>query len=250
MTRQVLITFSLVFLSVCGWGQSIPYITLKTLEDCAKELRQIDGVTAELKLEHSDPVDVRSFRLALESPDGRTNIIKVHKDGTFRLPELAADDQERSRVTHSLERGALTLSFSCFWNGELPGELKTQEASLFTLCSAAAEQFDKIEPAFVKLGDAIPDFKDFQMTIVGVSLPREKPSSGFALLKNGDRTVATIDLSQTGKASWMFDDYDPKTHRVVWDMKKGEPEPKLLMEIKSGKEAAALKRAILVRKVK
>jgi len=88
------------------------------------------------------------------------------------------------------------------------------------------------------------------MALVGVSLLREKPVSGMALLKNGERTVASIDLSQSGKISWMFSDYDPRTHRVVFEMKNGDPEPRLYMEIKNGNEVAGSKGAIPLRKQK
>jgi hypothetical protein len=245
MTTQRITVLIFTFLSASYWGQSMPYGILKTLEDCATELRQVAGVTAELKLKHSDSADTRRFRLTLETPNGHTNI-QVGKDGKFRLPQVAPEVQNASKVSHSLEKGALTLSFICSWEGTLPDTQKSDE-SLFTLCTTGASSFDKLEPTFVKLGRVIPDFADFQMAITGVSILREKPSSGFALLKNGDKTVATIDLSQTGKASWMFADYDPKTHRIVWDMKNNEPEPKVSMEILYGKEAVGLKQAIMVR---
>lgn len=242
------IILAVVSLSVTGFGQSIPYAAAKTLEDCAAELRQIKGVTAELELEHSNPEDTREFRLWLETPGDRKTI-EVSKEGTFRLPKLSVDDQEGARVTHSLEAGALTLSFAFHWNGELTKESLSRNKSLFETCTAVAGPFSKFEPVFVKLGNAIPGLKDFQIAIVGVSLAREKPCSGLAILKNGEKTVDTIDLSQTGKASWMFGDYDPRTHRVVFEMKNGDSEPKLFLEIQSGEEVARVKGAILVRKL-
>ena len=143
-----------VFLSASCLGQTIPYGTLKTLEDCAADLRKIAGVTAELKLEHSDPRDTRGFRLTLETPNGHTNIV-VGEDGKFRLPQVAPEVQNESRVSHSLEKGALTLAFSYAWNGTL---LDTQRAdeSLLSLCTAVVSSFDKVEPTFVKLGKVIP----------------------------------------------------------------------------------------------
>jgi len=249
MIIRNLIILAVVSLSVTGFGQSIPYAMARTLEDCAAELRQIKGVTAELKLEHSNPQDTREFRLWLDTPGDRKTI-KVSKEGTFRLPKLSVDNQENARVTHSLEAGALTLSFGFHWNGELSKEFLSQNKSLFEQCAAvAAARFGKFEPVFVRLGNAIPDLKDFQIAIVGVSLAREKPCSGLAILKSGERTVETIDLSQTGKASWMFSDYDPRTHRVVFEMKNGDSEPKLFLEIQSGEDVAKGKGAILVRKL-
>jgi hypothetical protein len=249
MTAQYLVALSIMLLSACGWGQSLPYGSLKTLEDCARELRQIRGVTAELKLAHTDAADTRSFQIFLETTAGRTNI-PVKKDGTFRLPELPVDAREGSRLTHSLEKGALTVTFAFFWNGELPEAAQKLEGNLFTVCSTLGSQFDKFEPTFAKLTEAFPEFQDFQMAIIGVSLPREKPCTGFAYLKKGDKTVATIDLSETGTASWMFEDYDPKTHRIVWDVKHCDPEPKLFMEMKWGRDAFETKAGILVRKTK
>jgi len=249
MITRVLSSLILVWASVAGLGQSLPYTVFKDLEDSAKELRQIEGVTAELQLEHRDPKDTRRFQLALEVEKARKPI-KVNKDGTFRLPEVPMDKQAQAQVTHSLEKGALKLSFAFSIRSVLPKPANSDTNSLFELGSVMSNQFDKMEPAIVKVGNSIPYFKNLQIALVGVSLPREKPCSGMAILKNGERTVASIDLSQTGKVFWMFSDYDPRTHRVIFEMKNGDAEPRLYMEVKYGNEAVGSKNAIPLRKPK
>src|SRR5436309_2212689 len=98
-------------LPLLGAAQEIPYTVVKGVQDCMKEFRRIDGVTAEATLKHSDPGDARSFRVFLETPRGRSEI-KVRKDRSFRLPPVAKEDEDRSRLVGFLEKGALTLSFT------------------------------------------------------------------------------------------------------------------------------------------
>jgi hypothetical protein len=231
-------------MSVGVFGQTIPYTALKTIDECAKELRQIEGFSAELVIKHSDPKDSRDFQVLLETSEGRKEL-KINKDGTFRLPAVKADEQRNAQVIHSLEKGALTLSMSFEWDLK---STRNTHSNLFDLCSEMVTPVRSAEPVFIKIGDMIPDLRDLPIVIVGVSLTRDVPCSGLAILKNGEKTIASLDLSQTGKASWMFADYDPRTHRIEFEMKNGAAEPYIHTEMRVGKEGAESKGAILVRK--
>ena len=246
MTMRILNTLLFLWMTVGAFGQAIPYDIVKTIDDCAKELRQVEGCTAEVAIKHADPKDNRDFQLLLETSKDRKPI-KLNKDGTFRLPTVKADEVRKAQVIHSLEKGALSLDFYFGWQAKPPTNASS-ETSLSEFCSFAANKFGIMEHTFIRLGDVLPSFKDLQITFVGVSLPRDTPSSGLALLKNGEKTVASVDLSQTGKVSWMFADYDPKTHWIEFEMKDGAAEPNLSMEIRTDKEAAESEGAILVRK--
>lgn len=246
MTTRPITILLLTLLSASCWAQSIPYVTVQTLEDCAKEFRKVAETTAEIRLQHSDGADTRSFRLTLETPDGVKGIA-VGEDGTFHLPQVAPAIREASLVRHSLEKGALTLSFKYGFHATLPGTQRW-EGSLLTMCTEWGGFFgEKVGRLFAKVGTISPDFTDFKIGVVGVSLAREKPCAGFALLKNGERIVASIDLSRAGKASWMFAEYEPGTHRIVWDMKNNEPAPSVDLELLFGKGLDVQKHAVIVR---
>ncbi|HEX5220508.1 MAG TPA: hypothetical protein VFZ59_13135 [Verrucomicrobiae bacterium] len=241
-------TLLFLSLSVAAFGQSIPYTVLKTLDECAKEFRQIEGFTAELTIKHLDPKDSRDFQVWLETSKGRKQI-KINKDGTFRLPAVKADEQAKAQIVHSLEKGALDLGFSFNWAAKT-GRNMNGYSNLFEFCSVGATSYARAERLFIKVSDVIPAFRDMPITIVGVSLKRDVPCSGLAVLKNGDKTVASVDLSQTGEVSWMFSDYDPRTHRVVYEMKNGAAEPYLNFDMRMDSEAAGSKGAIVLRKPK
>ncbi len=221
-------------LPLLGAAQEIPYTAAKWVQDSMKEFRRIDGVTAEATIEHSNPADARSFRVFLETPRGRSEI-KVRKDGSFRLPPVAKEDQDRSRLVGSLEKDALALSFT--FDIESKPVAFTNDVSLFAVCWPMVEKFKETGHVWDALVEVIPDAKGFQLAIVGISFPRQKPASGRVLLKNGEKTVASIDLSQTGTACWMFDEYDPKANRIVWEMKNGERRPRAYLVYKCGEEA-------------
>lgn len=235
--------------AVAGFGQAIPYAMLKAVDECAKELRRAEGVKAELKLEHANPSDKREYQLWLETPADR-QVIAVNADGSFLLPEVPADLQAQARVIHSLEKGALRISFGLQCSGSLPRTDDREATTFYEGCSVVADGFRKLEPALVRLSQWIPSFADYQIAIVGVSLLREKPCAGVARLKDGDRTVATVDLSQTGKVTWMFSNHDPRKHRLVFEMKDGQPAPQVSMEFQMGRLSADAKGAILVRRLK
>lgn len=245
MRTPWLSTLLFTCLAAAAFGQTVPYAAFKEIEDSAEQLRQIEGAKAELKLEHTDPADTRTFQITLETPAGKQPV-KVNQDGTFRLPKIPADVQPQATLTHSLEKGALTIDLNFNWNGSSTETNNPDTNSVFENCSTVAKPLIKAEPVFAKLGESYPEFKDFQIAFVGVYFSREKPCPGKALLKHGKKTVSVIDLSQTGKATWLFSDYDPRTHWIDFEMKKGEPSPKIYYKFETGKEAAGKKGAILV----
>jgi hypothetical protein len=230
-------------LSTCCWGQAIPYELLKELEDCTTTLRRTPGVTAEVQLLHNNPKDSRNFQLTLETPSERANI-PVGVDGRFRLTQVSPEVQSKTRVLHSLEKGALALSILFQIDRNWPGTHRANK-TIYADCSEIGGSISELKPALVRLGKVIPEFANFRVSIVGVSLMREKPSAGFALLKNGDKTVSSFNLSETGKASWMFSDYDPKIHTIAFEMKNNGPEPQMFMEFDYGPGSVPQKGAIM-----
>jgi hypothetical protein len=238
---RILITVLLFWKSIAVFGQAIPYELVKTIDDCMKELRQVEGFYAQVVIKHADPKDNRDFQVSLENSRGREQL-KINKDGTFRLPAVKADEARTTQVIHSLEKGALRLDINFgFWD-KLGNAGQT---NFFEVCTLAANKAASMEHVFVRLGDVFPPFKDLQIAFVGVSLVIDTPCSGLAILKNGEKTVTSIDLSQTGKVSWMFADYDPRTHRIVFELGNCAAKPRVIYEIRTDREAAKSKGAIL-----
>jgi len=231
-------------LPVLVTAQTIPYAAVKSLQDCVEELRRIDGAVAELTLEHTDAVDTRSFRLALETPKARTEIT-VASNGTFRLPPVAKEDEDNARIVHTLNKGALTLSVSFDAKGQLPLD-PDEKQTIAQLCASMVERFRAADKVFEKLFKIMPDLKGTQIALVGVAFSSEEPSKGRVVLKNGEKAVASFDLSQTGTVSWMFEKYDPKTHRIVSEPKSTKWKFNVITKV--GKESDFAPGAILLTK--
>lgn len=220
---------------------ALPYSDVLALQEAAEAIAKVDGAVCRVKIEHSRPDDRRPFRVLLESPREKTEI-KVTAGGAFQLPVLPREDWDRSQLSHNLEKGALKLTFDFGFNGEQPDK----DEPLSAMCLAMAEKMRVIEGLRDRLSRLMPGLADLQVAMVGVAFPRLKPVPGKVLLKRGDRTVAEIDLSQTGTAAWMFDRYDPKEHRMEWKMQKGEKQPRAELVLRSGAEATSTKNAILL----
>ena len=203
---------------------------------------------AEIVLTHSDSTDTREFKLFLETPTNRIQII-VLEGGVFRLPELPKAEQERARVVHSLEKGALTLTVKCEFKGKLAAGIGEGE-TLFELCSAMADKMRQYNYVWDAIGEIMPEYKEMGLVIAGVTCTVEKPTPGKVLLKNGNKTVTSIDTLRPQTVTWSFDQYDPKTHRLVIDVKGEDVSPIFRAVWKSGEEAEMAKKAIFVRKAK
>jgi hypothetical protein len=230
----------IVLLPLLARAQGLPYSDIMPLQEAVEALAKIKGVGCELTAKHSNEDDKRGFKVFLESPKGRTEI-KISDDGTFHLPTLPKEDWDHSQVAHTLEKGALTLTLSFGFAGEVP-----DDSSLLVMCNGLVEGFRKIEGLRARLERVVPEFADLQVAIVGVSFPRVNPVAGKVLLKRGETTVATIDLSQTGEASWLFDQYDPKVHKIVWEMKNEAKAPRAEMVVRYGQEATSVKNAVFL----
>lgn len=238
--KLIILLYAVPFL--CG-AQVMPYRTLKTLQDCADSLQQMDGMTVTVKVTHVNPKDDRGFNLSLKTSEGE-RAIPVGKDGSFRVPELPKEQQQSATVVHSLEKGDLRLSLDFGFNGELPHGSDKGNYTIFEECSVLVERFKQFEHVFVKLEESLPGLNCYQIAAAGITCLRERPSSGKVLLKNGDKTVAAADLTQTGPVTWMFDEFDPKIHRLEFKMSDNEPAPKCYFVCKYGADAVASKNAI------
>jgi hypothetical protein len=124
-----------------------------------------------------------------------------------------------------LEPGALTLQLFFGFGGQLepggPGEF-----SLFEFVTKVAQKCEHLSEVLDKLKAVMPELGDVNIAAIGISLPRERPAAGKVYLKRGPRVVASIDLSQTGQAAWMFEEYAPKEHTISYAAEKGG-EPRL-----------------------
>jgi hypothetical protein len=222
---RILCSLLLLFPAMLG-AQVLPYTRVITLQDIAESLDKVDGVSCDLRVEHTRPDDRRKFRMFLKSPQGETEI-KVFESGVFHVPKLPREDWKVSKVRHTLEKGALSLKFRYGFNGGLP----STNATLYELCQSVAEKWKNIETFKDKLLQAIPEFKEVQIALIGLWMPQGEPCDGKIFLKRGDETVAVIDLSKPAETTWLFEQYDPKLHRVVWDVKDREKAPAFNMRM-------------------
>ena len=117
------------------------------------------------------------------------------------------------------------------------------------MCSVWIEQFKKIDGVRAKIGPLMPWLTEPEAAIVGVKFSRIQPVKGRVLLKRGEVTVASIDLSQTGEASWMFAKYSPKEHRLVYDIKEGQRLPLAEMVYRTDESGEELENAFFLWKV-
>ncbi len=198
-------------------------------------------------MQHRREGDKRPFKVTLESPKGQT-AIKVLPDGSFDLPQLPEEERSRSKLVHNLEKGALSITFGLQIGGVIR-EHTGDDKSIFEVCSEVAHALSKLDDVWNTLGQVQPELSDLELAIVGLSLPRAIPMRGRVLLKKGEVTVRTVDLSQTGEINLMFDQYNPREHRIVWETEKDGSTPPVEFIFKTGSDAKKTKDAIYVRKV-
>jgi hypothetical protein len=228
-------------------AQELPYPMVFALQRAADSAAKVDGVVCRLKMQHAREGDTRPFKVILESPHGRT-AVKISPDGSFNLPTLPEEDRNRSKLVHDLEKGALAITFGFQIGGVIREDIQ-HEKTVFQVCSEVAKGLQKLDEMWNMLGQFQPQFKDLELAIVGLSLPRAAPARGRVLLKRGDVTARTVDLSQTGEIAFMFDQYNPREHTIAWEMEKDEPNPPVEFVFKSGPDAQRVKDAIYIRKV-
>lgn len=239
-TRRALLIGCLLsgLLPLLASAQSLPYTHVIGLQNAIDAFRAVEGMSGQLTLTHQRPDDTRPFQIFLEAPTARTEI-KVDTNGMFRLPKLPKDDWEAARVTHTLEKGALSVNF--FFGFE--GALGSTDATVYDYCVGLATKMGKVLTMVVS---SVPDLADLQVTMVGVAVARTEPARGKVLLKRGDRVVASADLSETGKVVWPFDKYDPKEHRVVWETEDEDQPQRFHLVLENDPAAATSLNAIPV----
>jgi hypothetical protein len=228
-------------------AQELPYTFVLSLQNAAETVRKVNGVVCQLKMEHSREGDTRPFSISLQSAKGRMPV-EVAEDGSFHLPLLPEPERGQARLIHSLEKGALSISFAFNVSGAVAAE-RPDQRTLFEVCSEIADGFQGLDSMWSTLGQVAPELADLQLAIVGLSFPRAKPATGRALIKKGDSVVSTVDLFQAGPFVMMFDEYDPKEHTIVWEMPKDARSAPVEFIFRSGPQAKAAKNAIFIRRV-
>lgn len=225
-------------------AQELPYSIVLAMQQAAEEAKQVDGVTCELQMQHAHEGDSRPFKITLDTPKGQTPIT-VQPDGAFTLPVLPEEDRDHARLLHNLEKGALSINFQFKMEGRTSQE---KEKTMYEVCSGVAEGMSRLDDMWNALGKVSPQFRSMDLAIVGYVLPRTTPINGRMLLKKGDETVKTVDLTETGPVMLMFDDFNPREHRMTWDMAPDVAIPQFRFVFKDGVEASKIKDAVYVRK--
>ncbi len=227
----ILLVTLIMWLPVRVSAEGLPYETAKAMLDAASCLNGVDGFRCELTMVHSRNEDKRPFKVFLESPVQRV-VVEVHPDGAFRLPVVPRQDWENTSLVHTLEPGALSLNlFFGFESKLLPS--KPWELQLSVLTSNLTEKCEHFSALRDKLKNASPEIRNVEIAAIGISIPREKPNPGEVHLKRGGHIVASINLQQTGPAAWMFEQYDPKTHTISFDVKEDQPPIKYFLVLKA-----------------
>lgn len=90
-------------LPLMAGAQELPYPVVFALQRAADSAAKVEGVVCQLKMQHTREGDKRLFKVTLESPHGRTDV-KISPDGSFDLPTLPAEDRNRSKLVHNLEK--------------------------------------------------------------------------------------------------------------------------------------------------
>jgi hypothetical protein len=244
MLRVIL---SLLFVvAVTARAQKLPYTTVLALQETAESFTETNGVECQLRMIHSRAGDTRDFKVFLEAPSGKTEI-KVSGDGSFHLPFIPESERDRAHLTSTLERGALT--FSLYWEFKAAAFVpsgRTEDMTVFQLCSAMLDRFRRVKGGREKLRLFGLEFADDDTAVVGIKFPRAEPRVGKALLKRGQETVASVDFSQRGKVFWGFEKYNPREHRIVLDLKKGDDRFPFEMAFANGEDARRTTNAIFL----
>jgi hypothetical protein len=236
--------FLLCALVTAMQAQELPYSQLFAFQKAVKQAEHVKGVTCLLQLHHSREDDDRPFKVTLVTPRGQTEI-PLQKDGTFILPDLPEEDRDRAVVRHDLEKGALSISFqfTLKWTHDGNGKETLHEE-----CSGLARDIGGLNEMWNAMEQISPDFRHMSIAIVGLVIPREKPLDGKILVKHGDQTVKTVDLSETGPVTLSFDDFDPKEHRIDSVTGEGVKSPTMHFIIRENEQAAGVRNAIYLRK--
>jgi hypothetical protein len=228
-------------------AQELPYAPVLSLQQAAEAVTGVQGIVCNLRFETRDGVK-RPFRILVESPSGRIPV-KVDEDGTFELPHVPRGDRPPSRLVHNLEKGAISLTVDFRLEANVLRPEGGQQTDIFTICSEIAERFRRSDGIREALGQLQPELNDLQVAIVGLSCPRSEPGQGRVLLKQGSTTVVTVDLAQTGRRTFLFEEYDPKQHTILWDTPVGGSTPPVELVFAGGTQASQMKNAIFLWKV-
>lgn len=247
MKRRTAVLFLFLSWSWLTAGQSLPYDLFRVLDECSKEAQRTEGIQAGFHLQHTRPGDQREYQLWLET-SGLKKPIRVNPRGTFELPLIPERDQPKAKITHSLEAGALTVTFAFHWSPQLVDRSQPTNETIFSACTNIAKLMARMEPVIAKVSTVLPEFASFEFGIVGITFPKEKLLDGFVRLKSGEKTVATLDLSKPGRATWLFKDYDPKSHRIEFDLKGKSKVPPVFIEVRSRDEIENEQGTIWLRK--
>jgi hypothetical protein len=242
MHRTLLILVSLFPLLTAA--QELPYAPVLSLQQAAEFVAGVQGISCKLRFETRDGVR-RPFRIVVESPSGRMPV-KVDEDGAFELPHVPRGDRPASRLVHNLEKGALSLTVDFRLEASILRPEGSQQTDIFTICSEIAERFRRSDGIREALGQLQPELNDLQVAIVGLSCPRSEPGQGRVLLKQGSTTVVALDLAQTGRKTFLFEDYDPRQHAIVWDTPVAGSKPPVEFVFASGAQAIQMKNSIFL----
>jgi hypothetical protein len=242
MFRSLLIVLCLFPLPTAAQG--LPYAPVLSLQQAAELVTGVQGIVCTLRFETRDGVK-RPFRIVVESPNGRIPV-KVDEDGAFELPHVPRGDRPPSRLVHNLEKGALSLTVDFRLEASVLRPEGSQQTDIFTICSEIAERFRRSDGIREALGQLQPELNDLHLAIVGVLCPRREPGHGTILLKQGSTTVVAVDLAQTGRKTFLFEDYDPSQHAIVWDSPIAGSTPPVELVFASGAQAIQMKNSIFL----
>ena len=217
MYQFILSLVLVIGLPMLAGAQRLPYTVVREMDDIANSITRVSGLKCDLEVENKREGDSRKFKIFLQSPSSRTEV-KVGPDGTFRLPALPKEDWDQSYITHTLAPGALSMSVSISLDSSrfdgFDGSIYEMVSPIVKTCQNMSSIRPKLEEFGAPIGDP-------EIAIVGLSFTRVAPVSGKLHLMRGDQTVASIDLSQTGTVSWLFEEYDPRKHRIRCEMAEG-----------------------------
>jgi hypothetical protein len=228
-------------------AQELPYPLVLSMQQAAESVTGVQGIVCTLRFETRDGVR-RPFRIVVESPGGRLPV-KVDEEGAFELPHIPRGDRPPSRLVHNLEKGALSLTVDFRLEASLLRPEPNQQTSIFTIGSEIAARFRQSDGIREALRQLQPELNDPQLAIVGLSCPRSEPRRGRVLLKQGNTPVVMVDLAETGRRTFLFEEYDPKQHAIVWETPDPGSTPPVELVFAGGAQAIQMKNAIFLWKV-